>query len=319
VDYLSQLAHIAYGVMGPILILTGAGYLLGRRVPAAAEVLAKTLLYLLIPVFVFQNILSSSLGAADCGTIALFSALALVVLFAVARGLSAVRRHDRPMRGAFANTSILYNSANFAIPVIALAFTLTPEENEYAVAVQVIVGTCQGLAAYVIGAFLAAAGSGPVGPAVLKVFRIPFIYALAAAMALKAWGLGEADLSQVTILWKPVTLIGPAYVPVALMTLGAQMACVKLVRAPADLALAVAGRLVVGPLVGLGLVLLMGLHGTLAQVLVVGIAGPTAIASVVVAIEFRNRPDFASSAVFLTTLGAGLSVPVVIFLVQAFL
>ena len=103
------------------------------------------------------------------------------------------------------------------------------------------------------------------------------------------------------------------------MTLGAQMARVQIVRAPVDLALAVVGRLIVGPLVGLGLVLAMGLHDTLAQVLVVGIAGPTAIASVVVAIEFKNRPDFASSAVFLTTLGAGLTVPLVIFLVQTFL
>ena len=77
-DYLNQLAHIVYSVMGPILILAGAGYLLGRRVPAAAEVLAKALLYFLIPVFVFQNILSSTLDAADGGRIVLFSALALV-------------------------------------------------------------------------------------------------------------------------------------------------------------------------------------------------------------------------------------------------
>jgi hypothetical protein len=318
-DYLENLAHIVYAVMGPILILTGAGYLVGRRVPPAAEVLAKILLYLLIPVFVFQNIISSTLDAADGGRIVLFSALALVALFIVARLASAVRHHDRPMRGAFANTSILYNSANFAIPVIALAFTMTPQENEYAVAVQVIVGACQGLAAYVLGAFLAAAGSGPIGHAALKVFRIPFIYALLAALVLKHFGLGETDLEKVKILWTPVTLIAPAYVPVALMTLGAQMARVKLVRAPVDLALAVVGRLVVGPLIGLALVMLMGLHGTLAQVLVVGIAGPTAIASVVVAIEFKNRPDFAASAVFLTTLGAGLTVPLVIFLVQAFL
>jgi malate permease and related proteins len=319
VSYLEHLAQIVYAVMGPILILTGAGYLLGRRVPAAAEVLSKTLLYLLIPVFVFQNIIASSLDAADGGRIVLFSSLALVALFIVARAMSAVRHHDRPLRGAFANTNILYNSANFAIPVIALAFTMTPKENEYAVAVQVIVGACQGLAAYVIGSFLAAAGSGPIRHAAVKIFRIPFIYALAAALVLKHFDLGEADLEKVTILWNPVTLIAPAYVPVALMTLGAQMARVKLVRAPVDLGLAVVGRLIVGPLVGLGLVLAMGLSGTLAQVLVVGIAGPTAIASVVVAIEFKNRPDFASSAVFLTTLGAGLTVPLVIFLVQTFL
>jgi malate permease and related proteins len=318
-DYLANLARIAYAVMGPIILLVGAGYLAGRRVPTAAEVLAKILLYFLIPVFVFQNIVSSSIEAAECGTIVLFSVLTLAALYGVARVLSAVRRHDRPLRGAFANTIILYNSANFAIPVMALAFTLTPEENTHAVAIQVIVGVCQGVAAYVLGAFLAAAGSGPVRHAAMKVFRIPFIYAVVAALVLKHFGIDEKALAGVTILWKPVSLIAPAYVPIALMTLGAQMACVKLVRAPVDLGLAFVGRLVVGPLVGLGLVMCMGLQGTLGQVLVIGVAGPTAIASVVVAIEYRNRPDFASSAVFLSTLGAGLSVPLIIFLAQMFL
>jgi predicted permease len=61
------------------------------------------------------------------------------------------------------------------------------------------------------------------------------------------------------------------------------------------------------------------IEGQLAWVLVIGASGPTAIASAVVAIEFKNRPDFAASAVFLSTLGAGLTVPLVIFLVRAFL
>ncbi len=108
-DYLQHLAQIAYAVMGPIVLLVGAGYLVGRRVPAAAEVLAKVLLYFLIPVFVFQNILSSSLGAAECGTIVLFSTLVLAVLYGVARHLErrapprpaaarGVRQHHHPLQ-----------------------------------------------------------------------------------------------------------------------------------------------------------------------------------------------------------------------------
>jgi predicted permease len=105
----------------------------------------------------------------------------------------------------------------------------------------------------------------------------------------------------------------------ALMTLGAQMACVRLVRAPLDLALSMGLRLIAGPLLALALVRIMGVEGLLAQVLIIGAAGPSAVASAVVAIEFKNRPDFAASAVLLSTLGAGVTVPVVIFLVQQFI
>lgn len=318
-EALQHLAAIAYGVIGPIVVLVGAGYLVGRCVPVAAEVLAKVLLYLLIPVYVFLNIMSSSLEGAEYGTIILFSALILVILYAAARGASALRRHDPPMRGAFANTAILYNSANFAIPVMALAFSFDPVQETYAVAVQVVVATCQGLAAYTIGAFVAAAGSGTVRHAMVKALRLPFIYALAAALLLKHFGIVAGDLEQATIFWKPATLISGAYIPMALMTLGAQMACVKVVRVPVDLALAVFVRLMIGPLAGLALVKVMGLEGLLAQILIIGASGPSAVASAVVAIEFKNRPDFASSAVFLSTLVAGVSVPLVIFLVQTWL
>ncbi|HUU10380.1 MAG TPA: AEC family transporter [Phycisphaerae bacterium] len=116
-----------------------------------------------------------------------------------------------------------------------------------------------------------------------------------------------------------MTFICEAYVALALMTLGAQMANVRLVRAPLDLVLSVVLRLVGGALVGLVLVKAMGLDGLLAQILVIGAAGPSAVSSAVVAIEFKNRPDFAASAVLLSTLGAGLTVPVVIFLAQAYL
>jgi hypothetical protein len=319
VEYFEHLGRISYTVIGPIVVLAGAGYIIGRRVPAAAEVFAKTLLYLLIPVYVFRNIMVSHLAGAEYGRIVLFSALALVVLYAAGQGVSRLRRHDPPLRGAFANTAILYNSANFGIPVMALAFSFDAEQETYAVAVQVVVATCQGLAAYTAGAFIAAAGSGPVGHAVRKVFGLPFIYALVVALALKGFGIGAEAVERVSILWKPLTIISEGYVAMALMTLGAQMANVKLVRAPLDLVLSMAIRLVGGPLMGLALVKLIGLEGLLAQILIIGVAGPSAVASAVLAIEFRNRPDFAASAVLVSTLGAAITVPVVIFLVQVFL
>jgi hypothetical protein len=318
-DTLEQIADIAYTVIGPVVVLAGAGYLIGRRIAAAADVLAKTLLYLLIPAFVFHNILTSQLAGAEYGRIIAFSAAALGVLYLLAQAVSRLRGHDRPLRGAFTNSVILYNSANFGIPVMALTFSFTPEQQTYAVAVQIIVAACQGTAAYTVGALIAAAGSGGVGRAMKQVLRLPFIYALAAALAMKAAGLGTDALRTVPLVWKPLSIISDAYVAMALLTLGAQMGRVRLVGVPADLALSAGLRLLAAPLVGLGLVAALGLEGRLAQILVIGISGPSAVASAVVAIEFRNRADVAARAVMLSTLGAAVTVPVVIFAVQRLL
>ena len=317
--HLEHLGRIAYTVIGPIAVLAGMGYLVGRKVPAAAEVLAKILIYLLIPLYVFQKILESSLAGAEYGWIVLFSALVVVILYAAARGVSRVRRHERPLRGAFANTAILYNSANFGIPVMALAFSIDPARESYAVGVQIVVAACQGFVAYTLGAFLAAAGAGGVSHAVRKVWRLPFAYALGVALVLKWLGVDADSLRRIHILWKPLALVCDAYVAVALMTLGAQMANVRLVQAPLDLVLSMVLRLAAGPLIGLALVKVMGLEGLLAQILIIGAAGPSAVSSAVVAIEFKNRPDFAAGAVLLSTLAAALTVPIVIFLAQTLL
>jgi len=318
-DHLKDLAAIAYTVLGPIVVLVGTGYFVGRRLSAAADVLTKMFLYVLLPAFLFQRVVASDLGGRSYGIIVAFSAIMVALLYAVARTASGVRGHDRALRGAFINSAILYNSANFAIPVVSLAFGANAQVQADAVAVQSIVAICQGLAAYILGAFIAAAGSGPVGRAVGRVFGLPYLYALALALALKACGVNEAALARVTIVWGPLSALGAAYVPFALMALGAQLSTVRVVRLPLDIALVVAIRLLAGPLLGLGVVRLMGVTGTLGQILVIGVAGPTAVASAVVAFEFKNRPDFASSAVLVSTLAAGLTVPVVIFLVQNFL
>jgi len=321
-DYIEQVGYIAYTVVGPLVVLAGAGYVLGRRLEAAADVLAKTLLYLLIPVFVFRNVLTSSLAGPAYGPIIGFTAAAVGVLGVLAWGAGRLRGHDRPLGRAFVNSVILYNSANFGIPVVALAFAVAPGERSDAVSAQVMVAVCQGFAAYTLGAFIAGSGSTGAASALKRVLRLPFFYAMMAALLLKHLypGAREMDLllrvPGLKVVWMPVTLLSEAYVPMALLTLGAQMGRVRLVRAPADLAWSAGLRLLAGPMVGLGLVAAMGLEGMLAQVLVIGLAGPSAVASAVVAIEFRNRPDFAASAVLVSTLGAGVTVPIVIFAVQ---
>ena len=315
-NHLHNLAVVGYTIIGPIVVLVGLGYIFGRRIPGAAVVLTKVFLYILLPAFLFLRVLAANVETSAYGYIVLFSVAMLVLMYAVSRGLSLLRRHDRPLRGAFINSAMFYNSANFAIPVMTLAFGADEKVQSYAIAIQSVVAICQGIGAYTIGGLIAAAGSGRAGHAIMKVLKMPYLYAIALAFLFKGFGGTEEALKQVTILWEPLRIVSPAYVPVALMSLGAQIATTSVVRMPADLSIIAAVRLLVGPVCGLGLVHLLGLSGTLAQVLVIGVAGPTAIAAAVVAFEFKNRPDFASSAVLVSTLAAGLTVPLTIFLVR---
>jgi hypothetical protein len=73
-------------------------------------------------------------------------------------------------------------------------------------------------------------------------------------------------------------------------------------------------RLLAGPVVGLGLIFMMGLQGFLAQMLLISTSSPTAVNCMMICLEFDNHPDYAAKAVFYSTLISPVTVTLVIFL-----
>jgi predicted permease len=76
----------------------------------------------------------------------------------------------------------------------------------------------------------------------------------------------------------------------------------------------VAGRLLLGPLLAGGLLLALGIHGLLAQVLFVSSAFPTAVITVIFGIQYDREPVFTADVVFITTLLSAFTVTGAIWL-----
>ena len=106
--------------------------------------------------------------------------------------------------------------------------------------------------------------------------------------------------------------------PIALITLGAQMASLKSHRFGLPLGAALLLRLCLGPTLGFAFALLLGFKDNLAQAVVVSTAFPTAVNSALLAIEYDNEPDFAAAVVFYSTLFSAVTVSVVIYAVKVF-
>jgi predicted permease len=118
-------------------------------------------------------------------------------------------------------------------------------------------------------------------------------------------------------VWQAIQYIRDAFVAVALVTLGAQVALLKDTMNKYPVALSVCIRLLVGPAVGLGLIWLFGLHGLLAQVLLISTATPSAVNTMLLCLQFDNHPDFAARAVVYSTLLSPITVTLVIFLAKS--
>ena len=303
----------------PIFILISLGFGLSRQFPVDINTLTKFNFYLFVPSFTFVNLYQTAIGLDSLKALA----IALLILFAnLALGwlLARMRHLSSGMTIAFQNSIAYYNSGNIGIPLITLVYSTGSlsmgGRNPYldvALATQVMVLLVQNLSINTLGFFTAGSANRHWRDSLRSIFRMPTVYTVPLALLLK---LAPLDLVQ-TPIWVVLTYLKNALVPIALLTLGVQLARTrKLHRITGDAWLATVSRLVLGPVLVYGLIHVFGLSGVVAQTLFISTAVPTAVNSALIAVECKNHPDFAAQVVMITTVLSALTLIAVIYAAQ---
>src|SRR5699024_6911841 len=96
-------------------------------------------------------------------------------------------------------------------------------------------------------------------------------------------------------------------------TLGAQVAQLKLTSSLRNVYFSMLLRLLISPLVALGLIFLFGMSGVTAQALLIASSMPTVVNSAVIAQEYKNYTDMAAQIVLFSTAASAFTVSLVIF------
>ena len=239
--------------------------------------------------------------------IAVFFGLYVLVLYLIVKVLSAVLRLN-PAKATTLNNSVLFfNSGNYGAPVNDIVF----KGDALAMSVQVIVLTLQNIFTFTYGIF--AIQSVQVGKlkALLGYFKMPILYALALAII-----FNYANLPVPKFAWTPLNYLAQAMIPIALILLGAQIARFKFTFKWTSAYFYIIIRLIIGPLIALGIIYVLGFHGMIAQALFIASAMPTSVNSSVIAQEYDNYPELAAQLVFISTLLSAITVVAVIYLSQ---
>lgn len=215
---------------------------------------------------------------------------------------------DREASVAFKNSVVLTNSGNFGLPVSQLVF----QSNQLGLSIQIIVAIFQNMLTYTYGLLNAlSVANGRKGTGIWSEWlKLPIIYALLLAIALRL-----LNIRIPAFVWHPIENVSHAFIAMALVTLGAQLAYLKLTRISAPLLGSIICRLMISPLVSLLLIMLLGLEGTTAQALFIASAYPTSRSTALFALEYNDgQSDYAAQTVFVTTLLSSLTVTAVIFI-----
>jgi predicted permease len=286
----------------PILLIAGAGFLLGRTLQVEARPLGRVIFYIFSPLLVFHLVTGSELSFDKILRMMGFALLVMSVVGGLAFLAGKLVRLERAPLTAVVLTALFSNNGNYGLPLIS--FALGQEALAYASIYFVTSITVS----YTLGVVIASLGRLRLGQALLGLLKVPAVYAIVLAIFFvrTGWSLPEP-------LERTVTLAAGAAVPAMLVLLGLELQRVEWSRNLRALSIPVILRLVVGPLVALATVGLFGLPPLARQAGIVESGTPPAVMTTVLVAEYNVEPSLVTAIIFVGTVLSPLTLTLVLY------
>jgi malate permease and related proteins len=301
--------------IAPIFLMIFLGYLMGKRFDLDIFTLSKFNFYIFVPAFTFFQLYTTDIPL-DMLKVVLFAVLMLGVNFLVGTLTARFRKQENGMRNAFRNSVMFYNSGNIGIPLITLVFSNDPfivdGKTPYlslALTIQVVVLIIQNSTTNTIGFLNADNGKMHWKESVKGILSMPAIYAVTLAFVFK---FIPYPLTEIPF-WPTIAYAKDGLIAVALLTLGVQLTRTKFNLKNPDVYLSNIIRLIGGPLLAFGLITLFGFQGIMAQTLMISSSVPTAVNTALIAVERKNKADFAAQIVMTSTIFSALTIALTVY------
>lgn len=294
-------------IIVPIFIQILLGYVIKKITNFNIASLVTIQFFIITPVLLFTSIYNANLNKNVILKISMHSVILFVALYILSYSIAKIFKFKNSSKKAFTNSITLYNSGNFCIPIVQLLY----KNNPFAMSIQMIIMTVQTILTNTIGIYCASSGEKSVKDGIMEVFKVPMIYAVIVAVILKEIHIG---------VWSPIMTamnsIGNSMVPLALITLGAQLTEINYSFKIPKVYLSNFIRLIISPALAYILVVFLKIKGIPAEVLIISSAAPTAVNAVLLSIQYNSEYEYVSQATFLSTIISSITVPIIIFLVS---
>lgn len=283
------------------------GWLLDRKFHLDLNTVVKLNVNVFVPAFIFVRLVEADLDRGIAWKIAVFTMCISAGMFIVGTLVGMLMRYSPLHTRALQMAAMFYNSANYGIPLMALAY---PGKAE---ALQVFVILVQNIGNFTVGIFLASSAKHRGWRAVLPMLRQLSIYAVTAALLVRWLDLPVREWRW---LWVPLNYFASGLVGVALITLGIQLSKTEHRQPISRLGWALGLRLLGGPALAAALVPLFGFRGETALVMILSASFPTAVNTALIAHEMGADHHFAAATVFWSTIFSMASVTLLIVLLR---
>ncbi|URN94925.1 MAG: AEC family transporter [Candidatus Pristimantibacillus lignocellulolyticus] len=307
---MSIFLHILLENVMPMSIMIAIGITLEKIFHLDIKTLSKLNFYLFSPAIIFALVYETAISVSIIGKVLLFFVIFMILQYIVVEIVMRLRGYSPTMKSAMKNSVLFYNSANYGIPLNQLAFA----GNKETLGIQVIIMMMQSLIPNTYGVYSVNAHKTSMKEVWKTILSMPVIYVIPLAFIMRGF-----EIPIPAPIQTPIDYITDAFIGTALLTLGVQLGQMewKISKSLAiDVSIAGILRLIGGPVLAWLVVSVMNLDPLTSAALIVSSAVPTSLSSVLLAVEFDNEKEFASQAVFISTLISIFTVTAVIFMLN---
>ncbi len=275
----------------PILLVASFGYFLQRRYSLDPGTLSSVVFNVLSPALVFSSLANSKLPAGELAELVSFSALNILGMGILALAVAWLLRLERTDTATLLIVTMFVNGGNYGLTLLHLRY------GDDGLSRGVVYYTTSTVMVYTVGVLIASMGRISWREALRRMSRLPAVYA--AILAMIVYGF---NLTIPKPIMSGIEVTGNGAIPVMLLVLGMQIAGMRPEDSSRYVWPAVGLRLLIGPLVGLGLAALLGLQGAGRSAMIIESAMPTAVINLILATEFGLPTGTVARIVVLSTL-----------------
>lgn len=282
----------------PIIALAALGYVLQPWLKLDIGTLTRIQVNVVMPAFLLHFLSAGRQPLDVVWLVATLSVIQFMILIPLG-WLLVLALRLRGSLGPIMGLGTAYaNVGFFGIPVTQLAFGPEYLLHQSVLTAMMTILLCT------LGVWLLSPSAGGLTAKLRTAFESPLIPSVVLGLALRFF---EIELPAVAS--QPLQLLGAIFTPLALYTLGAQIAAARSIRIEiAPQAMIVILKLLISPLITLYLCGLMGVPPDVTAVMVVAAATPVGVLITIFAAELKAEPEFISTATVITTALSPLTV-----------
>lgn len=297
---------ILRSVVLPVLGMVALGAAAQRAVRLDVRTLMKLNLYLFVPAFLYVRVSNSTLSWGEIGGIGAAVAGPMAVVGLLMYGVLRRGGANGATIAAMVVGGVFYNAGNFGIPVAELAF------GEAGGSVQALVVMFMNTAIFFAGYVILSLGQGGgLRAATIGYLKLPMIYAITAALIVR-----DTSLAPPAWVTEALRVTAAGMVPIALITLGAQLAVEARRPRWRIVGPVLVVKLLLMPAATAGAVWALGLWPWPGAQIILAAAAPTAVNILLLSIKLDTDAPTAADCIFWTTLLSAATVTATLAVIQ---